>query len=506
MNARSSFMAIALVVGPMVGQQATAQQGVNNRWTMGYNGSGGSPEPFGGLDLDFITTNRVITMVDRWMDYGRTVANISDENGNLLFSTNGVSVANTNGDLMLNGGGLNPSWYTSQYSPHPSGLHLPQSCLVLPKPGTTGIYFLFHSTLDDPPASSAHYLYLTIIDMSLDGGLGGVVSKNQVLINDTLNIGRITAVRHANGRDWWIFCFKAGSNIHYRLLLTPFGVSVDGTQAMGEVHPPDNGQACFSLDGTRYAYYSGYYVDLELFDFDRCTGLFSNPVHVAIDDYNGMGGAAFSSSGRYLYAASTLDLYQFDTEADDMAASMVTIAHWDSTYSPSPPFASLFNMAQLAPDGKIYISTANSGLCLHVINAPDEPSLACNMEQHGVALPRLNMNSLPNHPNYFLGPVDGSVCDSLGINVGVRERLPLLTVCAYPNPSINGHFTLTYPAQPTVGELEIRDVAGRVVLQQRIPQWSTLHQVELAGQAAGMYQCKLTWANGSVATHIILER
>ncbi|MBK9058379.1 MAG: T9SS type A sorting domain-containing protein [Flavobacteriales bacterium] len=61
-------------------------------------------------------------------------------------------------------------------------------------------------------------------------------------------------------------------------------------------------------------------------------------------------------------------------------------------------------------------------------------------------------------------------------------------------------------AQPTVGELEVRDVDGRVVLRVRLPQWSTVHQVELAGQAAGMYQCKLTWAKGSVATHVILER
>ena len=75
----------------------------------------------------------------------------------------------------------------------------------------------------------------------------------------------------------------------------------------------------------------------------------------------------------------------------------------------------------------------------------------------------------------------------------------------YPNPSL-GAFTLSYMAQPTVGELEVRDVDGRVVLRVRLPQWSTVHQVELAGQAAGMYQCKLTWAKGSVATHVILER
>ena len=68
---------------------------------MGYNGSGGSPEPWGGLDLNFTPSDVLITTEDRWMDYGRTVANISDEGGNLLFSTNSVYVADANGNFML---------------------------------------------------------------------------------------------------------------------------------------------------------------------------------------------------------------------------------------------------------------------------------------------------------------------------------------------------------------------------------------------------------------------
>ena len=453
--------------------------------------------------MDFFSGSMVVSTVDRGIDFGRTSANITDMEGHLLFSTNGAYIANVTGDTMFNGSGLNPSMYTSWW---PVGLHIAQGCLILPKPSTPGIYYLFHGTIDDLSSSLSHHLYLTSIDMSLDSGLGGVLSKNEILIADTLNEGRITAVRHANGRDWWVFCFKANTNIHYRLLLTPSGVSVNGTQAIGEVRTPDHGQACFSPDGSRYAYYSGFgTADLDIFNFDRCTGLFSNPVNINIDDSNSLGGVAFSPNGRFLYVSSVLDVYQYDTEASDIAASMVHIAHWDSTYSPSPPFATVFDIAQLAPDGKIYIGTGNSTLRMHVINNPDEPGLACNMVQHSVELPRYYSNSLPNHPNYFLGPVDGSVCDSLGINVGVPGVGLNATLSAYPNPS-QGAFTLSYPAQPTVGELEVRDVTGRVVLRERLPQWSTVHQVELAGQAAGLYQCKLTWAKGSVATHVILER
>ncbi len=480
---------------------ALAQQGINDLWMGGFEDQ--SPPPWGGVDLDFMTGDLVIYTVNREIDFHRTSANISDAEGNLLFSTNGAYIANATGDSMLNGGGLNPSWYTSD---HPEGLYISQGCLILPKPETPGFYYLFHGTIDDLSSSLSHHLYLTTIDMSLDSGLGGAVSKNEVLIADTLNEGRITAVRHANGRDWWVFCFKANTNIHHRLLVTPSGVSVNGNQAIGVVRTPDHGQACFSPDGSRYAYYSGFgTADLDIFDFDRCTGLFSDPVNITIDDSNSLGGLAFSPNGRFLYVSSVLDVYQYDTEASDIAGSMVHIAHWDSTYSPSPPFATVFDIAQLAPDGKIYIGTGNGTQRMHVINNPDAPGLACNMVQHGIELPRYYSNSLPNHPNYFLGPLAGSPCDTLALGVAPLSPGEGPGVRPYPNPSL-GAFTLSYMAQPTVGELEVRDVDGRVVLRVRLPQWSTVHQVELAGQAAGMYQCKLTWAKGSVATHVILER
>lgn len=439
-------------------------------------------------------------MVDREVDFFRTNANITGAEGSLLFSTNGAYVANATGDTMLNGNGLNPSWYTSQY---PGGLHLSQACLILPKPEASGIYYLLHGTIDNPPGPNANFLYLSTIDMALDGGLGGVVSKNQVLIADALNTGRITAVRHANGRDWWAFCHKVNSNTFYRLLVTPQGVSLDGMQSIGITRPPDNGQATFSPDGSKFAYYCGFTEDLEVFGFDRCTGLFSNPVHITINDANSMGGVAFSPNSRYLYVSSLEDMYQYDTEAPNIAASMVHIAEWDGFYSPSPPFATLFDIAQLAPDGKIYIGTGNSTFHLHVIHNPDEPGFACNMEQHGIELQRLYQNSLPNHPNYHLGPVVGSVCDSLDLGTGVATQQVLLGVQAYPNPS-NGQFNLSYPVQPEAGLLEVLDIQGRVVYQSRLAAWSQVHRVALGGEAAGMYQCRLRWGARSISTRIIV--
>ena len=476
-----------------------AQQGINNLWLGGFEDE--SPPPWGGVNLDFISGSLSLSTMTREIDFVRTNANISSNDGTLLFCTNGAYIGDALGDTMVNGADLNPSDYTSLYA---EGLNIPQGCLILPKPESDGIYFLIHGTIDDFAGQNAAYLYLTTVDMSLNGGLGAVTSKNEVLINDLLNVGKITSVRHANGRDWWVFCHKKDTNEFYRLLLTPEGVQVLGTQAIGIVRYGDLGQVCFSPNGTKFAYYWGDGEDLEIFGFDRCSGLFSTPVHIAIEDQNSQGGVAFSPNSRYLYVPSVEDVYQYDTEASDISASMVHIAQWDGFYSPSPPFATLFDIAQLAPDGKVYISTGNGTLHLHVINNPDMQGFDCNIVQHGIELPRYFANSLPNHPNYHLGPVDGSVFDSLGINVGVAEQQNNASVKAFPNPT-NGNFQVTYPAHATVGSLNILDAHGKVVYQHRIPQWSTVHAVQLPEQAPGMYHCRLAWGSEKLTTRIVIQ-
>ena len=474
-------------------------QGLNNVWLGGYESWAGTP--YGGINLDFSSGSLVIDSASRDIDFFRTNTNMSDASGNLLFATNGTMVANTMGDTMLNGSGLNPGTYADLY---PEGLYIAQGVLALPQPNEPNVYYLLHMTIDNSVDINAEHLLLTTIDMSLDGGLGGVVSKNISLLNDELNLGHLTAVRHANGRDWWAFCHKLNTSTFYRFLVSPTGISLDGTQSIGMVRPPDSGQACFSPDGSKFAYYWRDH-GLEVIQFDRCTGFFSNLVSATFSDGELGTGAAFSPNGRFLYISDVYNVYQYDTEAPVLAASEISIAHWDSTYSPFPPFATLFDIAQLAPDGKIYIGTANSTDKLHVIDNPDSAGQACNIEQHGITLPRYFDNSLPNHPNYHLGPVDGTVCDSLGINAGI-EYLSFgegSGVRAYPNPC-TGAFTLSYGAQSTVGDLEVRDLAGRFVLRERIPQWSTVHRVTLHSEAAGLYQCRLRWGVRSVSTRIII--
>ncbi|MBL0103911.1 MAG: hypothetical protein IPP51_09230 [Bacteroidetes bacterium] len=150
----------------------------------------------------------------RYMNFDETNAEICDSSGNLLFYSNGIYIANALDDTMQNGSGLNPSDFTTAHTQY--GLTLPQGNLVIPFPEDSNKYYLFHETSDDRfNTYSSFYLYYSVIDMNFNNGLGAVVQKNNVLLNDSLVSGRITACKHANGRDWWIFAPRYMNGIMY---------------------------------------------------------------------------------------------------------------------------------------------------------------------------------------------------------------------------------------------------------------------------------------------------
>ncbi|MCX6292183.1 MAG: T9SS type A sorting domain-containing protein, partial [Bacteroidetes bacterium] len=291
-------------------------------------------------------------------------------------------------------------------------------------------YYLFHNTVDDSVAY-AYHIYYSEIDMSLNSGLGAVTSKNNVLLNDTLIPGRITAVKHGNGRDWWVVFHKGHMSRYFIYLVDTLGIHFHSSQDIGPNLSFALGQACFSPDGSKFAMYDALN-DLEIMDFDRCLGQFRNPVHVPINDSAVSAGVAFSPNSLVLYASSMLYIYQFDLTDTNISSTKTTVAVWDNSYSPNPPAATIFYQCKLAPDGKIYLSCANSTLDLHVINYPDSLGLGCNVCQHCIHLPAYNAFTIPNHPNYHLGSLSGSLCDTITSVQNLQVQSSTLEL--FPNP------------------------------------------------------------------------
>ena len=244
-------------------------------------------------------------------------ATISDNDGNLLFYTNGCAIANKNHEIMMNGEGLNPgqvSNFNCEY-----GYLGSQSCLILPIPESASKYYLFHKafTYDPNLTIFPDKLYYTSVDMSLDGGLGEVVDKNVILRDDTIRSGEMTAIKHGNGADWWLINGSYDSDEFFTFLITADSIEGPFFQNIGFVNTragSGSGQVVFSPDGTKFARINKN-DQLYLYYFDRETGLFSNFEHIMVDDTICWGGCAISSNSQFLYVSThnnlSLELISF---------------------------------------------------------------------------------------------------------------------------------------------------------------------------------------------------
>jgi hypothetical protein len=402
--------------------------------------------------------------------FRNTCANICDTSGHLLLYTNGILVMNNQFDTLVNGSGLNPGYWADNLL---YGYALDQGALILPYPNHQNQYYIFHTYLYDNIIDNdlrcTKVLY-SIADMSLYNGRGALITKNQpLLVHNYVEYGKLSACRHANGRDWWIMLAEANTNRYRAVLLDASGVHLQNWQTVGDSTYSGVGQSCFSPDGTKYArcnsQSSHVPTTLDIYDFDRCEGLLSNHRQQQImpDSVFAFGGLAISANSRYLYVSGVKYLFRYDLNASNIIDTKDTVAIRDGNFN---TFGySSFRQMQLASNGKIYITTLIATKTLHTINTPDEAN--CNVIQRGQATASFTADGLPNYPNFRLGPVDGSVCDSLGIDNIVVATIPQKTMedflNVFPNPASD---ILNVEISPPIqGSLYLYNALGQQIKQ-----------------------------------------
>lgn len=469
-------------------------QGHNHTWLLGNYNFLQDPKGRALIDSSGIS----ISTEFRKMSFKGTQATYSDANGNFMMSSNGIWIANANNDTMLNGAGLNPGAFASSW---PYGMPMSYNNVIVPFPGDSNKYVLFHhtATFNGFYYPTNELLYSTI-DMTLDNGLGGVIAKNDTAFTDTLNWG-IGACRHANGRDWWLTMAKDSSNSFYKVLLTPNGITNVSTQNLNYWPLPWGNpvQLTFSRSGelfasTTYSPESSPPTDsanscVLLIAFDRCTGVFFNLQIVSLSNDAYLWGLAFSASGKYLYACTSNYLFQINTSD----FTIDTVAYYDGFISPGPNCcATTFYKLYLAADGKIYGTSGSSTRHLHVINYPDSAGVACDVQQHAIDLvDYLHLRAVPNHPNYYLGRLQGSPCDTLQW-AGIEETHHDFKFRIYPNPITNNSLHIGYLLpQNKQGVFQIYDVNGKVVFKYNLPQWSNEQELTLPKLANGVYSATI---------------
>jgi hypothetical protein len=463
--------------------QGNTQSKYDYIWLLGYDPN--NPASFfGGSELDFHQSPMQVSYFEIPFDFD-AIAIISDRWGQLVAYTNGCEIMNREHALMLNGDQINAGEIHDGFCSqgYPSG----QGVLFLPFPDDTSKYGLFHLWYNGN-AFLTRLLY-SELDQNGDGGQGEVLLKNQPVIQDTLT-KQLTAVRHGNGRDWWVVVPETYRNGYYFVLWTPAGIGTPVYQQIGPDWTVQNwsGQAAFSPNGEWYARINPYN-EMDLFRFDRCAGSLYDPLHLGFPGETiAAAGVAFSPNSRFLYASIQLKIYQYDLWAADIAGSRELVAEYDGFTS---PFSTTFFQAMVGPDGKIYLTAPNGVNILHVIHQPDEKGQACEVEQHGITLPAYHGFYVPNFAHYRLLDKPGSPCDTLGIdggpNVSVEETAGVPSgLKVYPNPA-SGELYVHLPEAGQGGRFRLYDALGRQALAFAATQGEATYIVSLEGLAAGWY-------------------
>jgi|GEM_PF-248545 len=393
-------------------------QGEANNWFFG-----------GGAGLVFDNINGTVTPTAAASQTINTLegcSSISDPNGNLKFYTDGRDVWDANHNIMPNANYFAGTGLLGDPSSTSSGV-------IIPKPGDLDKYYIF--TVDEPhhqnawafpnqgptdingnptsfyndsfssvPAGDDGFnngLNYSLVDMTLNNGMGDIDSSEKniqlqtydPLIQEHLEYKcaeKITAVEHADGQSYWVlthfvdtfYAFRIDSN---GVNLAPVtstvapSISVSGYRrnGIGYLKSSPNGNILAishsqnsNIEGSNSGNGSAW-----LYDFDKETGLVSNPLQV--DSNDNFYGVAFSQNSEKVYFSSSNGVQQFDLTSADIPSSATSI------YQTSSGF---MGAMQLGPDGKIYICNPIFDFTLDVINAPNETGTSVNYVEAGQQL------------------------------------------------------------------------------------------------------------------------
>lgn len=295
-------------------------------------------------------------------------ASISSETGSLLFYSNGKTVWNRDHDVMPGGASLMGS--------DPSSTT--QACAIVPVPGSDSLFYVFSLESFGLPEPG---LYYSIVDMSLDGGLGDVIADETGILLEEDLVEKMTVVA-GDCENIWLIVHSNSVNEYYSYEITVEGISdpvisVIGTGDFEEGY--EVGAITISSDGTKmiaslYNVFSSAENAAEMYDFDRSTGIVSNR-KVLIDassDLFSTGlyyGACFSPDDSKAYFSNDTRIVQFDLSLSSLA---------DIIASGTTVGSASFPQMKIGPDGKIYVAVYGSSLS--TINLPNLAGTACDFD------------------------------------------------------------------------------------------------------------------------------
>ena len=329
---------------------------------------------------------------------GRTSISVSDENGDLLFYSNGIDIWDKNHNKFnsepLRNYGLNN--YTAQ------------QILSVPDPANIDNHYIFI-----PPSwtecsscnSSIGFKYAYI---ELNGNTYNVTRRDQniPLANNREKLcSVVTAIPHCNGKDYWIITAGYEDNCFYVYLLSEYGISNPKDLSINtpELYYFENiyfsrytKAIKTSCDGTKISL--GGSEKLHIFDFNSANGKISNPQSIPVNSIQDL---SFSPNSSYIY---TMEMdFMYVDEVDEVSIFDYYLRKYDLNTKQLISSEEISDKANIQLDPnlnidkkKIYLIRENAyhyddydNYNLDIINSPNELN-------HNLILDIVNTNVHPS--------------------------------------------------------------------------------------------------------------
>ncbi len=340
-------------------------QNENNVWCFGHR----TGLDFNGSNPAFFEHNMVVR---------EGCSSVSDDAGNLLFYTSGAIVWDRSGNLMPNG--------TALAGTTRSGMN---SVAIVPSVSNPDQYYILATDEIESGLANAYY---SVVDMSLNGGLGDVIpAQSSVLIANNIAEGVVvTSIPDCDGY-WALFHHKFNNNfLAYKIDATGFVNSPVVSAGINFTGTFDFRYLSFNNKGDRMVRLRGD--EIETAAFNRITGVLSDFALIDIDSSQALH-CTFSPDDHKLYISSqrftapTAVLYQIDLS---LLPNITAVENSLNIIAPIPCTG-----MRMGPDNKIYIISSKGGAdYLACVNNPNASGAACNLDSVFMTFPTYSYSAV----------------------------------------------------------------------------------------------------------------
>jgi hypothetical protein len=414
---------------------------------------------------------------------------ISDKEGNFLMANSNHIIYDSLGNTLLD-------LETNDFNNLQLGYQRHSAMFFKLKEETDDYYFVNFKVawLDSTTNPLLHHRIARIYSSKIrvDNNGYNVIKIDTLLRNDTILGSGIQACRHANGRDWWIFSSTWNQKQYLRGLLTPYGLNFEVYDGPGPDAFQNSGRNQFSADGTKlFHYITTSFRKMQIYDFDRCTGELSNFREI---DFSGFIPYPPYDFTPYVLSPDASKIYMGRSNPDtyasyqniqvDVESGQITVVG-DTVFVPC-----------LTPNLKWVVTGYHSVPFtlvnkLNVYTQPNELGHECGRIKDLYSLFIDGFRTEPiEYANHLLGPIDGSSCDTLGLDdeTAIKE-IKQFSFNIFPNPGQN---ELNFKTDlPLPINAIIRDNQGKVVFENNYNTQSLSITNGLSKLKSGLYFVEL---------------